>query len=386
MPSHHFGLNYVPSKRWYFCWNDWDAKEIAADFDAIATLGIDHLRVQLVWPWFQPNPNYVSNAHLDRLAALMELAGERKMQVVLSALTGWLSGYSFLPPGITGTDVFLKDAVFAQECRYLDAILAAVGRDENFLGLDLGNELSVLAPALSSEAGDDWAHRLVSYLRPRMPGKWIVNGIDHMPIFLGNVFSLQHLVSNYDAVCLHAWPLFTGTLLRGGLADLPSQHLSAFLTYLVRHILRGGDTSKPVWIQEFGCSNEWGSEAEKETYMRRSVELAAAAGATWFTWWCSHDIDRQFRFDSLEYDLGLFTTDNRPKPLAHVYRELIEQWKDAHLMSAPDPEFLLGGVPEDFTPQKLRQLPENQWLEQNLESSTGRLFTSYLKNIIQGSV
>lgn len=283
---------------------------------------------------------------------------------------------------MNAADVFLKDAVFEQECRFFDSLLVEVGHEENFLGFDLGNELSVLAPTLPTEAGDDWATRLVGYLRQRMPGKWIVNGVDHMPIFSGNVFSLRHLLSNYDAVCLHAWPLFTGTLLRGGLADLPSQHLSAFLTYLVRHFLCNDSASKPVWIQEFGCSDQWGGAAEKETYMRRSVELAAGAGATWFTWWCSHDIDPELRFDPIEYDLGLLGTDNRPKPLARVYRELIEHWKEAPLARAPDPGPLLGEMTEDFSPRKLRELPEAQWLEQNLETTTGRLFDAYLRNVI----
>lgn len=383
MRTHHFGLNYVPSKRWYFCWNDWNAGDIAADFDAIAALGVDHVRVQLVWPWFQPNPTYVSPRHLERLAALMALAGERNLQVLLCPLTGWLSGYSFLPPSVGREDVFLKEAVVEQECRFFEAVLEKVGQDEQFLGFDLGNELSVLGPKLASEIGDDWARRIVAFLRPRMAGKWIVNGVDHQPFFRENVFSLPHLIEAYDAVCIHAWPKFTGALLRGGLADAPSQHLSAFLTHLARHFLNG--EPKPVWIQEFGCSDLWGSGEEKERYLRRSVELAAVAGATWFTWWCSHDIEPQYRFQELEYDLGLFTTGNQPKPLAHVYRELIAQWADAPPSTPPDPAAVLGDLPTDFAPRALRELPPKQWLEQNLETTTWKLFDVYLHNVAETS-
>lgn len=55
MERHRFGVNYTPSRNWWFCWNDWDASSIARDLDVVAALGADHLRILLVWPYFQPN-------------------------------------------------------------------------------------------------------------------------------------------------------------------------------------------------------------------------------------------------------------------------------------------------------------------------------------------
>src|SRR5690242_11104142 len=95
---HRFGVNYVPSRNWYYCWNDWDASAVAHDFDRIAEVGADHLRIMLVWPWFQPNPRVVSQGHLDRLEELLRLAAERKLDVLATLYTGWLSGYRFTPP------------------------------------------------------------------------------------------------------------------------------------------------------------------------------------------------------------------------------------------------------------------------------------------------
>ena len=40
---HRFGLNYVPSKNWYYCWNDWKPDDIARDFDSIAAIGADQI-------------------------------------------------------------------------------------------------------------------------------------------------------------------------------------------------------------------------------------------------------------------------------------------------------------------------------------------------------
>jgi hypothetical protein len=99
---HRFGLDYVPSHNWSFCYNDWDPSAIERDFDHIAGLGADHLRVMVIWPWFQPNPACVSAAHLDRLDQLMQLAAERRLDVMPTLFTGWLSGYHFNPPYLNG--------------------------------------------------------------------------------------------------------------------------------------------------------------------------------------------------------------------------------------------------------------------------------------------
>ena len=73
LSRHRFGVNYTPSHNWWFCWNDWNADPIRRDLDAIAALGADHLRIMLVWPFFQPNPKWVSSAHLERLDQLLTL-------------------------------------------------------------------------------------------------------------------------------------------------------------------------------------------------------------------------------------------------------------------------------------------------------------------------
>ena len=93
LQRHRFGVNYTPSHNWWFCWNDWDADPIKRDLDAIAALGADHMRLMLVWPFFQPNPKWVSPAHLARLDQLLTLMGERKLDALVTVFTGQLSGW-----------------------------------------------------------------------------------------------------------------------------------------------------------------------------------------------------------------------------------------------------------------------------------------------------
>jgi endo-1,4-beta-mannosidase len=372
-----FGLNYVPSKNWWYCWNDWQRDQIAADLDAIAALGADHVRVMALWPWFQPNPLTVSAAHLRRLGELLDEAAARGLDVLVAPLTGWLSGYTFLPPWVADGGKVFQAAAQPGIRGYFAALLNELSGRENFLGFDVGNEINCLAPfAMPAADGDAWAARLAAWLRPRLHGRWLVNGVDHAPWLTGRTFSTEHLVTTYDAAAVHAWPLFTSCLTRGALDDAPALRIGAFLTHLVRHQQRRYNVSAPVWIQEFGCSELWGDAAAREQYLRASVANAARAGATWFTWWCSHEIDRAYQFDPLEYDLGLLTTDNRPKPLAAVWREVVAAHADAHY----PPEPIYAGFPADFTPAMTQVFPPAQYLEQNLATTTWAVFERYYQS------
>lgn len=50
-----FGVNYVPSKNWWFSWSNCNRRSIAADLGDIASLGMNHIRIMLVWSELQPN-------------------------------------------------------------------------------------------------------------------------------------------------------------------------------------------------------------------------------------------------------------------------------------------------------------------------------------------
>src|SRR5579864_8458834 len=117
LARHRFGVNYTPSHNWWFCWNDWNVDPIRRDLDAIAALGADHLRILLIWPFFQPNPKWVSPAHLERLDQLLTLMGERNLDALVTVFTGQLSGWFFLPSFNRLSDGFYTDPLMqsAQE-------------------------------------------------------------------------------------------------------------------------------------------------------------------------------------------------------------------------------------------------------------------------------
>lgn len=332
--QHRFGVNYTPTRNWYYSWNDFEPAAIARDFDAIAGLGMDHIRLMTLWPAFHPNPDWVSPAHLERLATVMELAGQRGLDVLVTLLTGWLSGYAFRPAYVKGEGFYSAEAEWAHQERYIREVAAAVGGQANFLGFDIGNEINCCwSTGADTAQGDAWMERVLGLMEELCPGKAHVNGVDHQPWFFPQTFSPQALAMRPSIVALHCWIYFTGALRRGGPLEPPSVRLAAAMAALAR--AHAGDAAKPIWVQEYGASTEWMDVAVMPQFVERATVAGIEEGVSWFTWWASHDIDRRLRFASLEYDLGLLTVDNRVKDHGRAFGELAAAYRGKEAGASP---------------------------------------------------
>jgi hypothetical protein len=322
--KHRFGVNYVPSRNWYYCYNDWDVVAIAHDFDRIAEIDADHLRVMVIWPWFQPNPDYVSTAHLDRLDQMMQLAAERKLDVLPTIYTGWLSGFHFNPPYLENEPFFTSPKWALVQDLYLEQISRRMQAHPNFLVFDIGNEINCNWPC-STREGDAWMERVFDRMRKLCPNRVYVNGVDHQPWFSDTAFTARALVAQQAMVALHCWPYWAQAGKYGKPLDPPYIKLAAGMTALARSL--GNDPQKPVWIEEFGACSVEMPEDDVPRWLEATVLAAMDEGASWFTWWASHDVDRRFQFNSFEYELGLMTTDNRIKEQGRTFRELARAYR-----------------------------------------------------------
>ncbi|MDR3736362.1 MAG: cellulase family glycosylhydrolase [Acidobacteriaceae bacterium] len=320
---HRFGVNYIPTPIWQFGWNNWNASNVARDFDSIASLGADHIRVMLIWPWFQPNPTYVSTAHLDRFEELMILAEKRNLDVAITLYTGWLSGYAFKPP-------FLEDANFYTDSRwkrcrdlYLREVSRRLRAHSNFLAFDLGNEIECCWSGPTA-AGDAWMSDVFQQMKQEAPGHIYVNGVSHYPWFREDTFSPQALVASQKIVAMHCWPEWTGANKYGGFSALPSMQLQAGMAALARSY--GNAPNKPIWVQEFGLRPN--PEApDLSAWLEKVILNGIAGGVSWFTWWGSHDIDRRFQFSPEQYTRGLITTNNKIKDHGHMFKQLADTFR-----------------------------------------------------------
>ncbi|HEY6489068.1 MAG: cellulase family glycosylhydrolase [Terracidiphilus sp.] len=321
---HRFGLNYTPSHNWWFCWNDWDTDPIKRDLDAIAAIGADHLRLMLVWPFFQPNPKWVSPAHLDRLNQLVTLMGERQLDALVTVFTGQLSGWFFLPPFNRLSDGFYTDPLMQNaQNLFVRELARTLEPHANVLGFDFGNELTTCWEA-PVPAGDAWMSRMFALMNTALPNHLHVNGVDHRPWFTRDTFSQEALAAARFPVT-HCYPYWSDAVKYGGPMDPPSVRIMAGMATLIRSY--AGSQEKPVWVGEFNtCIKELPEKGQAE-WLEKAVLAGIDEGVNWFTYWDSHDVDRKFDFNPLEYTLGVLTNDGRVKEQGRVFKQLAETYR-----------------------------------------------------------
>lgn len=354
LSSPRFGVNYVPARHWWYSWLDWEPAAIAADLEAIAGLGMDHIRIHCIWPFFQPDPGYVSEQALARLVALLDMADAAGLDVQVTVFNGWLSGLVFLPAWVehswrgSSRNIFTDPEVVAAEHALLDAIAAAVGAHRRFLGFDIGNELGVLhrfgQPADSAEA-DRWAATLLNHCATVAPGKLHVNGVDHMHWFDDVSFSRPGLATAGGATALHAWIKFTGALERYGPDGVGALHLAEYCIELARAYHH--DLQRPIWLQEFGCSPLWLDGRDPADFAEATIRATMSCAGLWgLTWWCSHDLTARLQsLSPMERGLGLLDPFNAPKPTGTRIAGLISEFRAQPIQPLPRPVALI--LPDD---------------------------------------
>lgn len=325
-----FGVNYVPSTGWWYSWIDWNDGSVREDLAAIAGLGCDHVRVHCLWPVFQPNATLVSAVALDRLESLLQHADAAGLDVVVTVLDGWLSGFDFRPAWLgEGTNMFTDPEVVRAQRELFSAVAARIGTHPRFLGFDVANEPDVLVTPRTNRTtrteGDLWVTETLAHCEAVAPGALHSVGMDHRPWLTdGTPFGRPSLARTGTVTPVHAWTFFTGALERYGEFGTGCDHLAEYMLELAKahHV----DPVRKVWLQEYGMSPEWASHREPGDFVERATAAAVRVADLWgVTWWCSHDIDRRLSgFSDLEYDLGLLTVRNEVKPSGARFQQMVQ--------------------------------------------------------------
>jgi len=171
-----------------------------------------------------------------------------------------------------------------------------------------------------------------------LPGRLHVNGVDHHPWFEDDTFSPRALAAARFPV-MHCYPYWTGAVKYGGAMDAPSVKLLAGMAALIRAY--AGTQETPVWAGEFNTCIEELPEKGQAAWLEKSALAAIEQGVSWFSYWDSHDVDRKFAFNPLEYSLGLMTNDGRVKEQGRVFKELAAAYRGKVVVfpkgSTPEP-------------------------------------------------
>ncbi|MFD9463617.1 glycosyl hydrolase [Streptomyces sp. NPDC060027] len=334
-PAVRFGVNYTPSAGWFHHWLDFDLDSVRADLDSVAALGLDHIRVFPLWPYFQPNRTLIRPRAVEQLVALADAAGERGLDVNVDGLQGHLSSFDFLPAW-TRTwhrrNIFTDPDVVDGEAEYLRTLAAALADRPNFIGMTIGNEVNQFAAGphpdpdrVTADQAEAWLRRLLAACEEGAPGKAHLHASydaawyqDDQPFTPGHSARLGAMTA------VHSW-VFNGTAQRHGRTGVATEHHAAYLIELSK--AWADDPHRPVWLQEVGAPAPLIPAEHAAAFTEATVAAALDCPDLWgVTWWCSHDVSRDLAdFPELEYSLGLLTSDRRTKPAGEAIARIVKE-------------------------------------------------------------
>lgn len=387
-----FGVNYTPSHGWLLSILDPDWDSINADFDQIASLGVDHVRMLPIWPVLQPNRTWINTKAVADVRHMVDLAAEHGLNSYVDVLQGHLSSFDFVPSWLVSwheRNMFTDAEAVEAECALANALCDALEDASGFRGLTVGNECNQFSdrphprmmPANRMQAGA-WLDSLLGSVADRLheQGRIGLHSENDAVWYMdGHGFVPAHASGKGDVTSVHSW-VFNGTAQHYGALSAQSTGHAAYLVELAKAF--SPDPARQVWVQEIGAPQNVLAESELTTFCTESVRrIADCANVYGITWWCSHDVQQRFSdFPEFEHQLGLFDERGQLKPIGAAFRDAVAQYRHTGEAEART-EAIVVPVDSDGTPVLRAALAPggslfNAWMDLEAEGHRPAFITS----------
>ena len=96
------GVNYWPRRKAMYWWNNFDDGEVREEFSLIRELGLNVVRLFLLWDDFQPEPTSVSLDAIKNLTTVADIAASKGLGLDVTFFTGHMSGPNWSPGWLLG--------------------------------------------------------------------------------------------------------------------------------------------------------------------------------------------------------------------------------------------------------------------------------------------
>ena len=359
------GVNYWPRKKAMYWWSNFDAGEVREEFAIIKEIGLNVVRLFLLWDDFQPEPTSVAKDKLDNLVKVADIAAEYGLGLDVTFFTGHMSGPNWSPRWLLGGPLppsahqhWLRDVVsngkitdqgyrnmFHDEMalnatRLLLKTVVSTLKDHPAIWMwNLGNEPDLFAWPNSSDEGAAWVKEMVGLIKAIDPKHPVTIGLHGDGLHRDNGLRIDKVYAQTDVAVMHSYPMYTPW------ARKPLDPDFVPFTCALTSALSG----KPVLMEEFGGCTALPGEAtytmtwtetngrEREQFMASEEDFAEFlsltipklqdSGATGAMLWCYADYVPELwdlppcQNSRHERYFGLVRPDGSLKPHAKVIQE-----------------------------------------------------------------
>ena len=365
MTDFTLGVNYWPRRKAMYWWSNFDAGEVREEFAILKVIGLNVVRIFLLWDDFQPDPNSVSQEALKNLVTVADIAAETGLGIDVTFFTGHMSGPNWSPRWLLGGSLppsahqhWLRDVVsegkrtdqgyrnmfhdemaLNAERLLLKAVVSTLKDHPAIWMWNLGNEPDLFAWPNSSDEGAAWVKEMVELIRSIDPTHPVTIGLHGDGLHRDNGLRIDKVYAHTDVAVMHSYPMYTPW------ARQPLDPDFVPFTCALTAALSG----KPVLMEEFGGCTALPGEAtymmkwtetnghEREQFMASEEDFAEflsltipklqESGATGAMLWCYADYIPELwdlppcQNSVHERFFGLVRPDGSLKPHARVIQE-----------------------------------------------------------------
>ena len=344
------GCNYWDSKHGTNMWRDFDPDVIRTDLKALSKCGVKYMRVFPIWRDFQPIVklyawrgeekeycNYneepideidsLDKKQLENFRIFCGICDEYNIKLVVSIVTGWMSGRLFLPRCLDGKNPISDPEVLMWTNRFITGFVNAVKDIDTIVMWDLGNECNCLGESKSRYESYVWTAFVRNSIFAADQSRKISSGMHGLDIKKGPwPIADQGELTDY----LTPHPYVSKTIKN----DIePMNQLRTTLLPTAQCVLYSDLSGKDTILQEQGTfSQALGNANLNEDFARVNLISAFSHDVKGWFWWCganhSELWNTPYIWCTMERDLGLLDTKGNPRPVTNALIEISEKIKD----------------------------------------------------------
>jgi endo-1,4-beta-mannosidase len=311
------GVNWVPSReamQWPY---EWNPESMDADFLSMSNLGINFIRFDLVWAWFEPRPGQYNEEAFHQFDYLCSLAHKYEIYLNPAFFIGGEVGDAYWDvPWRNGRHPHTDPEMIKRQADHIAEFGRRYASENAVLAWDLTDEppFWIVAGDTSDAAASNWTRILCQSLRETDPDHLIVCGTSVQEIMRGP-FRADNILKWVDFMSVHPYPIYEPFLYNEPLLSTRMTYSAAYETSLSR------GAGKPVLMQEFGATSSMFSPERQGEYYRTMMYSALGAGNQGFIAWCSNDANPQVQFNRAPYkrnphetQFGITDYQRNPRP------------------------------------------------------------------------
>ena len=317
------GVHWVPARAALQWPVQWDENAIATDFARMQEMGLNVVRFDLLWAWFEPRPGFYHEEAFRQFDFFIELAHRHHIYLHPTLFIGNEVGEAYWDvPWRNGRHPHADATMLRLQTDHAAEFARRYRREPAILAWDLTDEppFWIVADDTTDDMALNWTRLIAGAIRRYDPEHLICVGTDVQDLTHGP-FRPDIIAAEVDFFTVHPYPIYLPNLFPDALLSERATYAAAFQTVL------SSGAGKSTMIHELGASAAQYAPQRIASYDRTAMFSALAAGANGFIPWCFTDAapETYQRVPYLraphETQFGLTTWDGQATPAGIMLRE-----------------------------------------------------------------